>query len=179
MKPCTVIATLSAVAFATPTPDECVQKCNSDMDRCVVGGNAIASCTTTYIGCLGYNPYDEVPYKKPTTCRKAATGDSCADKCNNSMDKCVSGGHAISTCTTTYIGCLGYSPYDEVPFMKPTACRKTLAVRDACARNCNSAMDKCVAGGNDIASCTGTYTECLGFNPYDVVPYKKPTTCRK
>ncbi|UNI20149.1 hypothetical protein JDV02_006267 [Purpureocillium takamizusanense] len=123
MKSFIAIAVFAAAALASPPADEiCAQQCNAALDSCVAAGQAIADCTGTYINCLGFNPYDQVPFKKPTACRKETEG-ACAVRCNKNMDTCVGDGNAAQACTQTYVRCLGYNPYENVRYKKPTACR--------------------------------------------------------
>jgi len=72
MKSFVAVTTFAAVALATTptTAENCAMHCNLAMDGCVATGSPISVCTDVYIECLGYNPYDEVPFKKPTSCRK-------------------------------------------------------------------------------------------------------------
>ena len=72
MKSFVAVTTFAAVALATTptTAENCAMHCNLAMDGCVATGSPISVCTDVYIECLGYNPYDEVPFNKPTSCRK-------------------------------------------------------------------------------------------------------------
>ncbi|GES65807.1 putative cell wall glycoprotein [Aspergillus terreus] len=51
--------------------------------------------------------------------------DACAEACNDAHNKCVTKpGANMAYCASEYASCLGYNPYNQDPFVTPTACAK-------------------------------------------------------
>ncbi|KAG6025483.1 hypothetical protein E4U41_001512 [Claviceps citrina] len=64
--PCTIH---KPVATAAPVPDECAKKCNDAYDACSLAPDANHSfCASQLAKCVGYNPFPESGYVKPTSC---------------------------------------------------------------------------------------------------------------
>ncbi|KAM0233954.1 hypothetical protein ACHAPO_006828 [Fusarium lateritium] len=110
--------------------NECVDKCNSDYDKCRTAPNAnMSTCAAQYSQCLGYNPFDGGSLVTPTACSNApgptqSNANECVDECNSDYDKCRTAPDAnMSTCAAQYSQCLGYNPFDGAgSLVTPTAC---------------------------------------------------------
>ncbi|UNI13734.1 hypothetical protein JDV02_000450 [Purpureocillium takamizusanense] len=111
-------------------PDACAAGCNGDFQQCIKAGTAIQVCSSSYASCLGHNPFDRNPFEEPTTCTKALypspddAPDACAAKCNGDFQQCFKDSKPMQTCVSDYTHCLGYNPFEKLPFREPTACNK-------------------------------------------------------
>ncbi|OAQ85104.1 hypothetical protein VFPBJ_03877 [Purpureocillium lilacinum] len=148
------------------TPDACAAKCTHEFQECYVGGNVpINECASKYAYCLGYNPWEQYPYKEPTTCKKATRSepDSCAAKCNGDFLQCFKDGTPVNDCASKYAYCLGYNPFEKYPYEEPKTCKKAPAKRDAntCAQDCAAALLKCFTDGKDFQTCGTEFGICL------------------
>ncbi|QKD62635.2 uncharacterized protein FOBCDRAFT_234370, partial [Fusarium oxysporum Fo47] len=118
--------------------------------------------------------------------------EQCCIECTTIYDECCAvPGADIAICKEKYTVCLGYNPFIVVPWVKPTVCKhgdsgKTdyghkeveVTVEECCVQ-CTTVYDECCAvPGADIAICKEKYTICLGYNPWDVTPFVKPTVCK-
>ncbi|PNP83938.1 hypothetical protein FNYG_02626 [Fusarium nygamai] len=118
--------------------------------------------------------------------------EQCCIECTTIYDECCKiPGSVIEVCKKEYTICLGYNPFIVVPWEKPTVCKngdsgKTdyghkdveVTVEECCVQ-CTTVYDECCAvPGADIAICKEKYTVCLGYNPWDVTPFVKPTVCK-
>ena len=199
------------------TVEECCVQCTTVYDECCLNGD-IEVCKKEYIVCLGYNPWDVVPYVKPTVCKSISSGsnskgdyghkevevtvEECCVQCTTVYDECCLNGD-IEVCKKEYIVCLGYNPWDVVPYVKPTVCKTVTSgsnskgdtgyngkgdtgyngsksgSEEECCVQCTTVYDECCSiDGHDIETCKSEYTVCLGYNPFDVTPYVKPTVCK-
>ncbi|KAJ4127868.1 hypothetical protein NW768_008148 [Fusarium equiseti] len=214
------------------TDEECCLECTTVYDECcAVPGADIAICKEEYTVCLGYSPFDVTPYVKPTVCKTGGSGyyskgdnkgdyhnkgdyskhgseEECCVQCTTVYDECCSvPGADIEICKKEYTVCLGYSPFDVTPYVKPTVCKhgdysgsdskgnnkgdysKTggdskgdyskHGSEEECCVQCTTVYDECCSiDGHDIETCKSEYVVCLGYNPFDVTPYVKPTVCK-
>ncbi|KAL3601634.1 hypothetical protein FPOAC2_05905 [Fusarium poae] len=195
------------------TVEECCVECTTIYDECCLKGD-IEVCKKEYTVCLGYNPFDVVPYVKPTVCKYDSgykskgdysknnsghkeievTVEECCVECTTIYDECCLKGD-IEVCKKEYTVCLGYNPFDVVPYVKPTVCKyensgsKTKGdtgykgsksgSEEECCVQCTTVYDECCSiDGHDIETCKSEYTVCLGYSPFDVTPYVKPTVCK-
>ncbi|UZP38764.1 hypothetical protein NXS19_006580 [Fusarium pseudograminearum] len=199
------------------TVEECCIQCTTVYDECCLNGD-IEVCKKEYIVCLGYNPWDVVPYVKPTVCKSISSGsnskgdyghkevevtvEECCVQCTTVYDECCLKGD-VEVCKKEYIVCLGYNPWDVVPYVKPTVCKTVTSgsnskgdtgyngkgdtgyngsksgSEEECCVQCTTVYDECCSiDGHDIETCKSEYTVCLGYNPFDVTPYVKPTVCK-
>ncbi|EKJ71463.1 hypothetical protein FPSE_08396 [Fusarium pseudograminearum CS3096] len=199
------------------TVEECCVQCTTVYDECCLNGD-IEVCKKEYIVCLGYNPWDVVPYVKPTVCKSISSGsnskgdyghkevevtvEECCVQCTTVYDECCLKGD-VEVCKKEYIVCLGYNPWDVVPYVKPTVCKTVTSgsnskgdtgyngkgdtgyngsksgSEEECCVQCTTVYDECCSiDGHDIETCKSEYTVCLGYNPFDVTPYVKPTVCK-
>ncbi|RGP76998.1 hypothetical protein FLONG3_4827, partial [Fusarium longipes] len=126
----------------TASPEVCCYQCTTVYDECcAIPGADIEVCKKAYTVCLGYNPWDIVPYVKPTVCKhepyppkhdngkcvcgtgSCYTPEICSYECTTVYEKCCSvEGADIEVCKKEYTVCLGYNPYHDV-FVKPTTCK--------------------------------------------------------
>ncbi|QPC71065.1 hypothetical protein HYE68_001817 [Fusarium pseudograminearum] len=199
------------------TVEECCVQCTTVYDECCLNGD-VEVCKKEYIVCLGYNPWDVVPYVKPTVCKSISSGsnskgdyghkevevtvEECCVQCTTVYDECCLKGD-VEVCKKEYIVCLGYNPWDVVPYVKPTVCKTVTSgsnskgdtgyngkgdtgyhgsksgSEEECCVQCTTVYDECCSiDGHDIETCKSEYTVCLGYNPFDVTPYVKPTVCK-
>ncbi|VTO92447.1 unnamed protein product [Fusarium graminearum] len=200
------------------TGEECCIQCTTVYDECCLNGD-VEVCKKEYIVCLGYNPWDVVPYVKPTVCKSISSGshtkggdyghkevdvtvEECCVQCTTVYDECCLNGD-VEVCKKEYIVCLGYNPWDVVPYVKPTVCKTVTSgsnskgdtgyhgkgdtgyhgsksgSEEECCVQCTTVYDECCSiDGHDIETCKSEYTVCLGYNPFDVTPYVKPTVCK-
>ncbi|KAH7215864.1 hypothetical protein DER44DRAFT_856606 [Fusarium oxysporum] len=186
------------------TAEYCCLECTTIYDECcAVPGADIAICKEKYTVCLGYNPFIIVPWEVPTVCKHEDPStasltttpidvEQCCIECTTIYDECCAvPGADIAICKEKYTVCLGYNPFIVVPWVKPTVCKhgdsgKTdyghkeveVTVEECCVQ-CTTVYDECCAvPGADIAICKEKYTICLGYNPWDVTPFVKPTVCK-
>ncbi|KAG8359568.1 hypothetical protein FVEN_g2992 [Fusarium venenatum] len=195
------------------TVEECCVECTTIYDECCLKGD-IEVCKKEYTVCLGYNPFDVVPYVKPTVCKYDSgykskgdysknnsghkeieiTVEECCVECTTIYDECCLKGD-IEVCKKEYTVCLGYNPFDVVPYVKPTVCKyensgskskgdtgyhgSKSGSEEECCVQCTTVYDECCSiDGHDIETCKSEYTVCLGYSPFDVTPYVKPTVCK-
>ncbi|KAF4960160.1 hypothetical protein FGADI_1179 [Fusarium gaditjirri] len=118
--------------------------------------------------------------------------EQCCIECTTIYDECCKiPGSDIEVCKKEYTICLGYNPFIVVPWVKPTVCKhgdsgkidyghkEVEVTADECCVQCTTVYDECCAvPGADIAICKEKYTVCLGYNPWDVTPFVKPTVCK-
>ncbi|KAG5986228.1 hypothetical protein E4U43_005612 [Claviceps pusilla] len=112
--------------------DECAKKCNDQFDACQLAPDANHSfCASQLATCVGYNPFPNSGYKKPTACSAAAattaaqpTGSpDCAAKCVDAFNKCqVAPDANHSFCASQLASCVGYNPFSDGNYVTPTAC---------------------------------------------------------
>jgi hypothetical protein len=206
------------------TAEYCCLECTTIYDECcAIPGADIAICKEKYTVCLGYSPFDVVPYVKPSVCKHEesyykeyetshgkdyynskydnyghkeveVTVEECCVECTTIYDECCLKGD-IEVCKKEYTVCLGYNPFDVVPYVKPTVCKyensgsKTKGdtgyngsksgSEEECCVQCTTVYDECCSiDGHDIETCKSEYTVCLGYSPFDVTPYVKPTVCK-
>ncbi|KAF5669994.1 hypothetical protein FHETE_4677 [Fusarium heterosporum] len=217
--------------------EQCCYECTTVYDECCkVAGADIEVCKQEYTICLGYSPFDVVPYVKPTVCKHGdnygsdnhgdnsydnhgdnygsdnhGSDEECCVTCTTAYDSCCQVvGADIEVCKTTYSTCLGYSPFDVTPYVKPTVCKSgsssdnhgdnygsdnygdktkgdvygdktkgSSSSEEECCVQCTTVYDECCSiDGHDLETCKTEYTTCLGYNPFDVTPYVKPTVCK-
>jgi hypothetical protein len=201
------------------TVEECCVECTTIYDQCCLNGD-IEVCKKEYTVCLGYSPFDVTPYVKPTVCKhdsgynskgdyskndnghKSGSEEECCVECTTVYDECCLKGD-IEVCKKEYTVCLGYSPFDVTPYVKPTVCKhdnsgsnskgdtgyngkgdtgyngSKSGSEEECCVQCTTVYDECCSiDGHDIETCKSEYTVCLGYSPFDVTPYVKPTVCK-
>ncbi|KAM0233996.1 hypothetical protein ACHAPO_006873 [Fusarium lateritium] len=242
------------------TAEYCCLECTTIYDECcAIPGADIAICKEKYTVCLGYSPFDIVPYTKPSVCKHEEsyykeyetshgkdyynskydnyghkeieiTVEECCVECTTIYDECCLKGD-IEVCKKEYTVCLGYNPWDVVPYVKPTVCKyensgskskgdtgyngkgndsgyngkgndsgyngkgndsgyngkgndsgyhgSKSGSEEECCVQCTTVYDECCSiDGHDIETCKSEYTVCLGYSPFDVTPYVKPTVCK-
>ncbi|KAM0195728.1 hypothetical protein ACHAPQ_003080 [Fusarium lateritium] len=224
------------------TAEYCCAECTTVYDQCCsVSGADITVCKETYTTCLGYNPFEIVPFHEPTVCKHEESYyseyeskhgedyynseydnykhenydvevdvEQCCIECTTVYDECCKvAGSDIEICKEEYTVCLGYSPFDVTPYVKPTVCKhgnsdnsgyehgnsdnsgyehgssdktdyehKDVDVEQCCVE-CTTVYDECCkVPGADLEVCKESYTVCLGYNPFTVVPYVEPTVCK-
>nr|RBQ99333.1 hypothetical protein FVER53263_10793 [Fusarium verticillioides] len=127
------------------------------------------------------------------------TEDECCVQCTTVYDECCAiPGADIAICKEKYTVCLGYNPWDVTPFVKPTVCKhgedsgskgsnnngsssssSSSSHEEECCVQCTTVYDECCSiDGHDIEVCKKEYVVCLGYNPWDITPFVKPTVCK-
>jgi hypothetical protein len=216
------------------TAEYCCAECTTIYDQCCsIPGADITVCKESYTICLGYNPFEIVPFHEPTVCKHEESYyseyeskhgeeyynseydnykhenydveidvEQCCIECTTVYDECCKiAGADIEICKEEYTVCLGYSPFDVTPYVKPTVCKHgnsdntgyehgssdntgyehsevDVDVKQCCVE-CTTVYDQCCSvPGADITVCKESYTVCLGYNPFTVVPYVEPTVCK-
>lgn len=110
--------------------DKCAAECTAAHDQCVTAPSAnMAECASEYAACLGYNPYEH-GFVTPTACSKTPQStrgpeptkrpeppkkpeNECGKKCYDDFNKCRSTpGANMAYCSSEYVDCLGYNPFD-------------------------------------------------------------------
>ncbi|KAM0425894.1 hypothetical protein ACHAPT_008832 [Fusarium lateritium] len=197
----------------TEAPEVCCVTCTTTYKACCdAAGDVIDHCKVEYTTCLGYNPFDIIPWVEPTVCKHdepkppkpTGTPEECCVQCTTVYDDCCAvDGAIIETCKTEYTVCLGYNPWDVVPWEKPSTCKhdnsKTPPTKggkdggiivgpptkqpsgtpEECCVTCTTTYKACCdAAGDVIDHCKVEYTTCLGYNPWEVVPWAEPTVCK-
>ncbi|KAG6012501.1 hypothetical protein E4U54_007502 [Claviceps lovelessii] len=175
--------------------DECAKKCNDQFDACQLAPDANHSfCASQLATCVGYNPFPNSGYKKPTACSAApgpaptqpAGGKDCAAKCVDAFNKCqVAPDANHSFCASQLATCVGYNPFGDGTFVTPTACSAapaTTAVQPTgspdCAAKCVDAFNKCqVAPDANHSFCASQLATCVGYNPFGDGTFVTPTAC--
>ncbi|PCD23656.1 hypothetical protein AU210_015173 [Fusarium oxysporum f. sp. radicis-cucumerinum] len=134
------------------TAEYCCLECTTIYDECcAVPGADIAICKEKYTVCLGYNPFIIVPWEVPTVCKH-----------EESYYKEYESKHGESYYNSKYDKSYEHS---EVEVDVEQCCIECTTIYDEC----------CAVPGADIAICKEKYTICLGYNPWDVTPFVKPT----
>ncbi|CAJ0554610.1 Ff.00g131230.m01.CDS01 [Fusarium sp. VM40] len=223
---------------------QCCVECTTVYDECCkIAGTDIEVCKEEYTICLGYNPFTVVPYVAPTVCKHGSSDNSgyehgssdnsgyehgssdnsgyehgssdnsgyehgdvaqCCVECTTVYDECCKvPGADITICKDAYTVCLGYNPFTVVPYVAPTVCKhgddsssssssdsysesshddyssSSSSSEEECCVQCTTVYDECCsADSHDIETCKTEYTTCLGYSPFDVTPYVKPTVCK-
>ncbi|KAI6765812.1 hypothetical protein HG530_006882 [Fusarium avenaceum] len=217
------------------TPEYCCVECTTVYDQCCsVPGADITVCKDAYTVCLGYSPFEIIPFHEPTTCKheesyyseyESTHGEEyynseydnyshenhgvevdveqCCVECTTVYDECCKiAGTDIEVCKEEYTICLGYNPFTVVPYVAPTVCKHGSSDNsgyehgtyehgssdntgyehgdvEECCVECTTVYDQCCSvPGADITICKESYTVCLGYNPFTVVPYVAPTVCK-
>jgi hypothetical protein len=243
------------------TAEYCCAECTTVYDQCCsVPGADITVCKESYTICLGYNPFEIVPFHEPTVCKHEESYyseyesqhgeeyynseydnyhhedydvevdvEQCCIECTTVYDECCKvAGADIAICKEEYTVCLGYSPFDVTPYVAPTVCKHgnsdntgyehgssdntgyehgssdntgyehgdnsssdsksdnhgdyssgSSSSEEECSVQCTTVYDECCsADSHDIETCKTEYTTCLGYSPFDVTPYVKPTVCK-
>ncbi|KAF4978217.1 hypothetical protein FZEAL_5378 [Fusarium zealandicum] len=215
------------VTHQTDSPEACCQICTTyHKECCGLEGAVIADCDSQYTVCLGYNPFEVVPWTEPSACAhgvpmpkppkhhssgsysssssssssssKNHTAEECCVSCTTRHKECCAAdGAIISNCDTEYTVCLGYSPFDITPWVEPTVCKGDHYTTDShtntdnhgktdfhgtaeeCCVSCTHEYTVCCdAPGSVIETCKTVYVDCLGYNPFDVIPWVEPTACK-
>ncbi|KAF4455783.1 hypothetical protein F53441_1982 [Fusarium austroafricanum] len=125
--------------------------------------------------------------------------EECCVECTTVYDECCKvPGADIEICKKEYVVCIGYNPWDVTPFVKPTVCKhsegssssssytkttgsssSSSSSEEECCVQCTTVYDECCStDGHDIETCKKEYVVCLGYNPWDVTPFVKPTVCK-
>ncbi|KAF4342165.1 hypothetical protein FBEOM_3898 [Fusarium beomiforme] len=132
------------------TVEECCVQCTTVYDECcAVPGADIEICKEAYTVCLGYNPFIIVPWEKPTVCKH---GEDSGSKSNTHGGSSENGGSSSSSSSSS---------------------------EEECCVQCTTVYDECCSiDGHDIEVCKQEYIVCLGYNPFEVTPYVKPTVCK-
>ncbi|KAG5980169.1 hypothetical protein E4U55_004310 [Claviceps digitariae] len=178
---------------------ECAKKCNDEFDKCQVAPDANHSfCASKLAACVGYNPFPDSGYVKPTACSAApaptgtgsAGGPECAAKCVDAFNKCqVAPDANHSFCASQLANCVGYNPFGEGSFVTPTACSAPTTAAPAptgtgsaggpeCAAKCVDAFNKCqVAPDANHSFCASQLASCVGYNPFGEGSFVTPTAC--
>jgi hypothetical protein len=221
--------------------EQCCVECTTIYDECCkIAGSDIEVCKEEYTICLGYSPFDVIPYVAPTVCKHGNSDNSgyehgssdnsgyehgssdntgyehgdvevdvqqCCVECTTVYDECCKvPGADITICKDAYTVCLGYNPFTVVPYVAPTVCKhgddyssssssdsyseseseshddyssSSSSSEEECCVQCTTVYDECCsADSHDIETCKTEYTTCLGYSPFDVTPYVKPTVCK-
>ncbi|RSL42006.1 hypothetical protein CEP54_015638 [Fusarium duplospermum] len=210
----------------TESPEVCCVTCTTTYKACCdAAGDVIDHCKIEYTTCLGYNPFDIIPWVEPTVCKHnepkppkpTGTPEECCIQCTTVYDSCCAAdGAIIENCKAEYTICLGYNPWDIVPWVKPSVCKhgdkpyppkggdhkgkdgkiivgpptsqtgtKTntntgkKGTPEDCCIECTTIYKKCCDEAGDVIDhCKIAYTTCLGYNPFEVVPWVEPTVCK-
>ncbi|KAJ4308230.1 hypothetical protein N0V84_012216 [Fusarium piperis] len=202
----------------TESPEVCCVTCTTTYKACCdAAGDVIDHCKVEYTTCLGYNPFDIIPWIEPTVCKHnepkppkpTVHPEQCCIQCTTVYDDCCAApGAIIETCKSEYTICLGYNPWDIVPWVKPTVCKhgdkpypppvkggdhkgkdgkiivgpptkQPSGTPEECCVTCTTTYKACCdAAGDVIDHCKVEYTTCLGYNPFDIIPWVEPTVCK-
>ncbi|RMJ20246.1 hypothetical protein CDV36_000066 [Fusarium kuroshium] len=200
----------------TESPEVCCVTCTTTYKACCdAAGDVIDHCKIEYTTCLGYNPFDIIPWVEPTVCKHnepkppkpTGTPEECCLQCTTVYDSCcAANGAIIENCKAEYTICLGYNPWDIVPWVKPSVCKhgdkpyppkggdhkgkdgkiivgpptkQPSGTPEECCVTCTTTYKACCdAAGDVIDHCKIEYTTCLGYNPWDIVPWVEPTVCK-
>ncbi|RGP76767.1 hypothetical protein FLONG3_5207, partial [Fusarium longipes] len=140
--------------------EECCVQCTTVYDECCsIDGHDIETCKSEYTVCLGYNPFEIVPYVKPTVCKH---GEDYKNKDNKGKE----GDYTKE------------GDYSKKGGDKSDSYSKSKG-DDQCAVECTTVYKSCCdASGAIIETCKEAYTVCLGYNPFDSHPYVEPTVCK-
>ncbi|KAF4464050.1 hypothetical protein FALBO_9113 [Fusarium albosuccineum] len=188
-----------------PTGDACAQDCATKHDACNSAPDANhASCAADYASCLGYNPYENDVFVEPTACSHGPTPPAptmtdtpevCCVQCTTVYKSCCdAAGDVIDHCKAEYTVCLGYNPFDIVPYVEPTVCKHNepkppkpdgpkpdvpKGTPAECCVQCTTVYKECcTTAGGETEECKVEYTTCLGYNPSDVSPWVEPSACK-
>ncbi|KAF9774242.1 hypothetical protein IL306_007812 [Fusarium sp. DS 682] len=144
--------------------EECCVQCTTVYDECCsIDGHDIEVCKKEYVVCLGYNPFEVTPYVKPTVCKH---GEDSGSKSNTNGGSSKSGDSKSGDSSKT-------------SGSKSDSSSKSHS-DEQCAVECSTTYKACCdASGAIIETCKTAYTTCLGYSPWDVVPYVEPTVCKK
>ncbi|KAI8654006.1 hypothetical protein NCS56_01356600 [Fusarium sp. Ph1] len=213
---CSKSMTTVPVPQKTESPEVCCVTCTTTYKACCdAAGDVIDHCKIEYTTCLGYNPFDIIPWVEPTVCKHnepkppKPTGnpEECCIQCTTVYDSCCAAdGAIIENCKAEYTICLGYNPWDIVPWEKPYVCKhgdgpypppkkggdhkdgkiivgpptkQPSGTPEECCVTCTTTYKACCdAAGDVIDHCKVEYTTCLGYNPFDIIPWIEPTVCK-
>ncbi|KAF5020688.1 hypothetical protein F66182_7286 [Fusarium sp. NRRL 66182] len=152
--------------------EACCVECTTIYDECcLVPGADVEICKKEYTVCLGYSPFDVVPYVKPTVCKHGDETDG------HKTDGHKTDGHKTDGHKTDGHDTNGHKTDGHKTDGHKTDGHKTS--EEECCFQCKTVYDECCSiDGHDIEVCKKEYTVCLGYNPFDVIPWVEPTVCK-
>jgi cell division septation protein DedD len=183
---------------APPKPthagDDCAEMCSDKYDDCRVAPDAnMATCAAEYAGCLNYNPWESGKFVKPTACHAGGAKTTGVPCTTETLTKVTTfcpekttltyGNQTIPVTKPGTVTVTGIHHVTTIP-IKPTgyappATPSTPAESKDCAEMCSDKYNKCrVAPDANMSFCAATYSECLGYSPFNAEgSLVTPTVC--
>ncbi|SPJ71110.1 related to cell wall glycoprotein [Fusarium torulosum] len=173
---------------------DCAEMCSNKYDDCRVAPDAnMATCAAEYAACLNYNPWESGKFVKPTACHAGGAKTTGVPCTTETLTKVTTfcpekttltyGNQTIPVTKPGTVTVTGIHHVTTVP-IKPTgyappATPSTPAESKDCAEMCSDKYNKCrVAPDANMSFCAATYSECLGYSPFNAEgSLVTPTVC--